>query len=518
MEAIKTLREIICVLTTEEKASIRSYLRTFVLEWKGETNKGLQLFDYLTSLENRKVSTDQIELAIYKKPNTPALKKLANRTRHKVQEALIIDVNIDREGMYPERVKAIVDVRKKLIQGLILHRRGLVKLAKRMFDGIVEQCIKYEFYEEHLFALRTLIRSRSLEEGDKHLPHLMKKYLECDHTKNAVLRAEIYFTQITAPKDFHSELKIDNTRLREMLDQMRDDFSANGSATIGHYYLQLEAQNYQDGGDYKKARTELLNDLKLIQNSPSIKTPDNLIGVLLNLADNDLYLGQFERARLKANEAMQLCRIASHNYEICAELMFYSRFYNREYKLAQDMLQEFIPSEDESLNFRAGKRSYFLAATNFMLKDYNATAKSLNVVNPIDSDKDGWFLAIKILQIMSAIELNEFDEATAKTEALRKYFANGNGANNKRAKLIHSILNNLSNNGYNFKSIYQEQKSFFDMMSDGGELEWKVKSSELVVFHQWFFAKAARQELVLEIPPHQPQAKTKIADKSNADD
>lgn len=516
MEAIRILREIISKLTSDEKATIRTYLKVFVLQGKGDSNRGVILFDYLTSLGDRSQTIENIELAVYKKSNKPALKRLANRTRIKVLEALIIDINVDRENIYSERVAANIDVRKKLTQAQILHRRGSMKIARNMIERVVDQCRKYELYEEQLIALRILIKSRTLDEGDKRLEELLKQYNECDYAKSAVMRAEINHTKIISQNDFHEEQSINPTVLRTMLDEMYEDFKQTNSAQIGNYYYHLEAQNCQQLRDYTKARTALLNNFKIIKKFPAINTFDNIIGVLLNLSYNDLFLGQFEHAFKKAEQAIKYCPTGNNNYEFCIEYMFYAKYYKGEYQIAHNLIYQYLPSEDQKANFRAGKRSYFLAATYFMLEDFQTAKRYLNLINPIEADKEGWNLGIKILQIMTDIELSDSDEATAKIEALKKYFANGNGTTNHRAKLINNIFLSLSYNGFNFKVIFQEQKSILQMLGEKiGDLEWKVKSSEMVIFHQWFFAKMSRQKFIQSIPSFQLENKKETVVKEN---
>lgn len=506
MEAIKTLHEVISALTAEEKVTVRTYLGTFIPDAKNEQyKKGVLLFDLLSSMETHKLNIERIEQAVYKKPNKPALKKLANRIYTKVLDGLIIYVNVDRNGAYSQRSKATIDVRKQITQAQILHNRGKINFAKRMFDSIIQTCTAYELYEEQMIALRVLIRTRSLKEGDSHLSSLMKKYLKCEKAKKALMRAEIYFTQITAPQDFRASMKIDQQQLRNMLDEMRDDATSTGSSQISHYYFQLEAQNHQEAGDYLKARRELLNDLKLIQTQAALQSEGYLFSALANIADNDLYLGQFDRSFTKANEAMLQRKKGSHDYEISVEIMFYAKFFSGEFEFARNLLIRYIPSEEHSTNFRSGKRTYFLAATFFMLKDFTSAAKLLSIVNPIDSDKDGWALGIKFLQILNAIELYELDEASTRIEALRKYFASGKSENDHRAKMIHNILISLSYNGYNFKPIYQEQKTFFDLLGKPSQYQWRLKSPELIIFQQWFFAKVVRHDFVQEIRSFQSE-------------
>ncbi|MEO5641775.1 MAG: hypothetical protein ABIQ40_01225 [Bacteroidia bacterium] len=504
MEAIFNLRAIIGKLYSEEKVSIRAYLKLFQEKGKADTNRGLTLFEYLVTLENRKKDIHEIELAIYKKSNKPALKKLANRTKEKVLEALILDVNVDRAGVYSNRTLANIEVRKKLTQAQILNGRGLRQLASTMFEKIVDQCMKFELYDELLTALRILITTRTLEEGRKQLPEMLEQFQKYDYAKNAVMYAEINHRKVVSGNAFHSDKNINQKELRDILDGMYEDYVKTDSSQIGFYYYHLEAQNYQQSRDYLKARKELLNGYRLIQKYDAINIPNNEIGVLINLADNDLYLSKFDRTFDKAEEASQLCKSGSFNYEQCIELMFYAKYYKGEHQIASNILFQLLPSEDQTTNFRTGRRSYFLASTYFMQEDYRTALRWVSLINPIEADKEGWNLGIKVLQIMTAIELNEFDDATAKIDALRKYFENGNGGTNHRAQMINNIFLSLSYNGYNFKAIYQEQRSLIDMLGERvGELEWMIKSSEMVIFHQWFVAKATRQVFTQKVISYQ---------------
>lgn len=500
MEAIRLLREVIGKLTSEEKASIKTYLKVFVLDIKEKSNRGLQLYEYLISIENKKVSIEEMELAIYKKPNTPALKRLANRTKNKILEALITDINVDREGVYTKRTWVNIDVRKKLTQAQILHGRGLVKYAEAMFENVIELCNEYELYEEQLIGLRNLIKLQAVTEGDKQLNDLLNRYKQCDKAKDAMLDAELKFYRTTARTDFYSESKTDQKEVSAMLDKMRDDFKTYDSAHIGYYYYYIEALNYQQIRNYKKARASLSNIVKLVQNYPAIRTNERLLGALVNLADNDLYLVQFERTYTTAIDALPLTKKGRVNFEICVELMFYAKYYSGEYNAACSLLLEHIPKETNSAKFREGKRNYFMAAAFFMLKDYSTVVKMLSVSNPMEVDKEGWDIGIKILHILTAIELNQLDDATGKIEAMRKYFSYGHGADRPRVRLIHTLLQSLSYNGYNFKATFHEHKTSYEVLNDlNGECGWNIKSFEMVIFHQWFFAKVSNQNFIQEV-------------------
>lgn len=460
----------------------------------GDSNKGLVLFDYLATLEGRKLNLADLQVTLYKKPNRDALKRLANRTRKKVLESMSLEVNVSRAGAYPKKIVFNIDVRKELSQAQMLHRRGERGEARKMLERAATSCKKYELYEELSMTLRMLMKSRSLEDGDKDLADLMKRYRESESAKDALLRAEIFHAKVVAKNDFNSSGNTDQANLQLMLEQMQDDFQKTDSAQIGSYYYLLEAQKYQWLRQYKMARNSLTNNFKLVMQYPAIRTDDNIAAALLNLADNDLYIGNFERTFNQAEKTLTYCKKNNHNYEAAVELMFYAKYFKGEYLTAQNLLLQLIPSEKKSKNFRDGKRSYLLAATQFMLQDFQSAMTYLHQTNPITEDKQDWNTGIKILQIMTAIELEDAEGATLKIDSLRKYFENGNAEKNHRAKLINTLLAALTYNGFKFKAVFQEMNSMLNMLAEkSGALAWEIKTSEMVVFHSWFKAKAANQ-------------------------
>jgi tetratricopeptide (TPR) repeat protein len=288
---------------------------------------------------------------------------------------------------------------------------------------------------------------------------------------------------------------------------MSEDFKTTRSIQVGYYYYYIETYYNQLKRNFSAARRSLLSLQRLLESGPAMNIPEMKGGVLVNLGENDLYLGEFKRSYEHLDKAQTYFKKHNLNYEQWREYLFYAKFYGGEYEIASHIIFELQPDVASQNNFRKGKRGFLLASTYFMLGDFTTTLRHINHINPIKADKEGWNLGIKLLHIMTLIELNDFDQATAKIDSLRKDFENGK--QNDRAKMICNIFHSLSYNGYNFKTTYQSEKSAIEMLaSNSGALAWQIKSSEMVLFHQWIFTKAFRQKFVQVI--HSSQLKESL--------
>ena len=56
--------------------------------------------------------------------------------------------------------------------------------------------------------------------------------------------------------------------------------------------------------------------------------------------------------------------------------------------------------------------------------------------------------------------------------------------------MILRILLKLINEGFDFEKVYNQRKKYFDLLeSNDPEYVWKIKSPELIIFHEWFKKK-----------------------------
>ena len=519
MDALEVVRELIRHLTEEERQTVRVYISSFFQ--KGKSSRSVTLYDLIVADLKKKEGTEttakEFESTLYGQQSEANFSRLLYRLREKILEALIIDVNVNREDAYAERTKVNIEVRKNLTQIQILRSRGLKSIAQTILSKVIEQCKKYELFEELLLGLRLQIDVYSEDFGDKHQSKLIAQYEKYNFAMNAVLRAEVNRGKVHSAVDFKSGLTAKVEWLKEMLDQMNTDYRKSTSAQVGFYYFYILTQYYQLQGQYKNARKTLLDNLKLLDTHAGIFTPIRVGNIKLNLADNDLFLREFDRCFKVATESQRYFKATSFNHTQAVELMFYSQYYSSSYSLAREILLQLLPDLDETtgVQYRQGKRLYLLGCTCFMLKDFETAFKLTNRFNnPIEEDREGWNVGMRILTVLSLIELNQLDDATTKVLVLSNFVDSlEKDKVTTRLKHIAVILRKLSNAGFDFKRFYQKEKEKLDSLT---ELQWSPKSPEMIIVDQWIRAKVFKREFIQEIPVlQQLSTQSPIAHKSN---
>jgi tetratricopeptide (TPR) repeat protein len=512
MEAINSIKRIISKMPEEEREVLRNYLRVFnergKINQRGKKNvknKSLQLFDLLASKANEQEDERDIEYMVYGKHQSPGtFSRLVLRVRNKIFESLIIDVNINRPNAYSERVKAAIEVRKRLTVAQIIQSRGLRNESGEMFEEIITIGKKYELYEELLLAIRLYISHLTMTTNNKGVAKLLEMYEKYDDCKNAALKAEMRYNEVLIKADYYSGKDVDTVWLENILDNLRIDYKRTGSAQVGFHFFYIESQFFQASGEYKNARESLEDLIRLLDARPSIYTKMRQGAAMLNMADNDIYLLQFERCFGTAYQSLKFFNEGSFNHGQGIDLMFYSKFYTRKYLRALEFIEVVLPKKVEKteIDFRVGKRLFLKANCLFMLRDFPEALKLLNELNPIEDDKEGWNAGVRILTIMCLLELDLHEEATTKIQALATFIStNGKNSFPERTRLIYSLLLKFKPANFNFATIYQKEKAKIEQLNSAeGNLRWKIKSPEMVIFNQWLLAKTFNQKFVQTIP------------------
>lgn len=512
MDVIESIQRITSRLSEEETATARSYLTTF--SQKGKEARASRLFDMIVehnrSNPNQKLNFKELEVALYGTPSSTNFTRLAYRLKEKILESLVLDVNANREGAYDDRTKINIEVRKNITQAQILQSRGLHDISESILEKVIQSCKKYEIFEELLLAIRLMINLRRPEDGGKNLAGWLAMYEKYDYVKSALVRAEAGMCRVHAELDFKAGENAKAEWLKSIMDDMIFDYGKTSCAHIGFNFFYLQAQYYQIIRDYENARKSLVDNLNLLETHPSIFTKIRMGNVLSNIADNDLYLRQFVRCQKTATKAMLHFNESSFNYQQATELIFYAQFYRGDYKAAKATILQLLPDVEEvnELKYKEGKRIYLLACTNFMLRDFSGTLKLANrITNPIEADKEGWNIGLRILTIMALIESDKSDEATSRIAAL-KSFVESVGKENltERSMTIIYLLRKLSNASFDFKILYQKEKERIETLH---ELAWIPKSPEMVIADQWMLAKIFKRPLELELNRYVTEQKIK---------
>jgi hypothetical protein len=129
--------------------------------------------------------------------------------------------------------------------------------------------------------------------------------------------------------------------------------------------------------------------------------------------------------------------------------------------------------------------------------DYKKSNIQLQDTKEIENEKEGWNIGIRLLQIFLTLETEKIDLADQRIESLRKHIERTSKMKSvrKRDVVIFRILRHLAMNGFDFKETWLDKKKDFVLLqSEMSDYKWIPRSHELIIFHQWFEAKARQKK------------------------
>ncbi|TND08547.1 MAG: hypothetical protein FD123_2051 [Bacteroidetes bacterium] len=512
--ALKSISRLLDVLSDDEHAILRMYLRSFHKRGEKAVTKAMRLYEILMSKDaGRTLNENEAMYAIYGEMGVVAFDRLILRLRDKILETLLLDVNVKREDAYSERARAIIEVRKRLLCAQILIERGDHELAVFLFSAVAEKARLFEIYDDLQAALLHLYKIQSLVKGIKFAQKYLDEYKHSEYCRHAVAEAEISYHNLIVRDDYSTKGETGIQELEATIEELAKYYEASNSAVVGYYYYYLKAHLYEIIDDYPRVRKALYEILHLLEKRQSIYTETRKGLVLASIAENALYSFQFEQALNNGRESLKYLKTGSFNYQHAKEVIILSLFYSGEYEKALDNINSVLAQDIETIGeFRKGKYDYFKACTLFMLKRYEQAGQILAVINPIENDTEGWNIGIRILTIMNTLEVLQDDEASGRIHNLNMHLRTISKDKGKqgRARLIYEILRDIVKYHFDYRQVFENAKLVIENLDRAdGNNAWKIRSSELVIFHLWFVAKATSTPFVQKFPV-QASAKSSV--------
>lgn len=216
--------------------------------------------------------------------------------------------------------------------------------------------------------------------------------------------------------------------------------------------------------------------------------------IIMNIANNELLIFDFNKCLLDINKSINFFIDSPINTAVNNDLLFYPHFYTNKIEKAEKIIEElYHASRSAKTPFQNSKRAYLLACVKTFKGNYAESNDLLKEVKEIEKDKEGWGIGVLVLAAMNFIELENFEKAIRSIEKL-KQLAAGKAAGKivrKRNMLILEILEYLMESDGDFKKTLKNKLPLFNRLeSNHTEYRWKIKSPELIIFHEWFRSKA----------------------------
>ncbi len=490
------LQSLVKSLDKQELGVLKTYLTAFSGRKEGGTIT-LKLLDLLLSTKEI-LSDDDCSKTLYGKPKDNRFEKLKSRLKSKVLDSLINDINIDRYNDWEDIDLIAIKVRKRLTEYFILNfSRPSEPTLRQLLDEILLTSKKYEIYSVLIEALKQKKYNDESKKGEKYFDKLNKEidhYNEC--LEGTRLANDLYY-KISLKQNFSTTIEKEKFIhfLINSIEILKEKNKKISSPYVEYYLLNIEANYYIFLEDYSKAirKCQLLE--VLIKSNVSVYRKQRIGSNLFRLNQCEIYLGNYKKSIEYAKSSQKYFPANSVNYLNSKEVEFYSLFYNCDL-LNSIEVSSFLTNgiNDFAGKFRISKYSYFHANVLFVQGKFHETLKTLRENNSISEDKTGWDLGLRVLIILSYVELDKLDLVENALDALRKRHERSEDRDKPiraRDKIIYRILNTLVANSYNFENtMIDEAENIRLLKSTDKEYRWEHFSHELVKFHEWMDKKA----------------------------
>ena len=492
---MEELHSLLHSLSRAQLRLIRNYLSCF--SSRGETEaKTLRLVELLLEDVSHIPSLDECSRLVYQTPPDTKILKLKSRLKAKVFDALLLDINIDRKGLFGKSELMPLKLRKKLAQfSYLYYKHGNKPIVKQLLDEIISYSKQYEFYHGVIEGLKYKKYYKGFRIGEKEFTELNTELRYYQYCHDATVKAMDYYYLMIMKTNFQGNR--DNKKmqsfLRESISDLKKDYEYTNSSNVGYYLKFLEQVYFENSNDFSAAREACIEQLAITNNNIAVYRKQRIGIIYDNIAQFDLLLGDYDRAFNNAVAAQKHLIKKSANYFVSKEIEFEALFYSGQYQKAKTVSGTLINAiASQTGDFRYSIYRYLRANALFMLNEPKESLKLLSEKQVLSKDKVGWEVGIRILTILCHIEMNNFDYTTQLIDGLRRHIDRQSkfAEIKERDKLITKVLQHMSKRGFAHGQISVKEISILKQLASGDKkCKWKALTPELIPFHEWVVKK-----------------------------
>ncbi len=402
---------------------------------KSSQSQVQQLYE---GISEGKINEDEDIIAVFF-PNSDNSAFYASRLKKRLKKRLtntlfFVDVN---QQSFNEHNRAYIICYKQVTASKILFGLNARQASVPLAEEALKLALEFEFVELILSLARDLQLYYGTITGEKKKLERMGEILD-QFTK--VLQAEIqvekYYATImnhfVASKATKPEIKDEVEQCAKQIEELFKEISSPRFNFFGYLILTLR---YEVANDYKNTLKICEKALAYFEPIASKVSIGNIFSFALKVLAYEIYLGNFEAAKIAAEKCFQFSREGTYNWFLTCDYAIISGFHSKNF---QDAYLFYDKAASHS-NFEKQPSStrerwyileayiyYFLFTKKLTVSDQNTfkkfrLSKFLNNVPVHFKDKRGANVSIIVLQILFLLQQKKYNEIIDRTDSLKTY-------------------------------------------------------------------------------------------------
>lgn len=472
------------------------------------SNREVKLFYKYNALSGKKTNNLKIRLFEIAKQNPEisdieAAKILGKKVdaafsmlKHRLQEDIfkVLVFSIDETKFHSKTFKARYEVFRLLAQSVILITRNLQHLSNEIIQKAERIAQEYELIGPSIIINEMLVNSYQAAKGPVAYNKFKQSIFTDINKQQALATAQDLFKQLTVPNLFVVNRNKSKTEIaKHSSEQLEILNELHPSARLTFLYLRSQMEYSELTHDFQTNFETAGKFLELVKNNPPVSTSDNIGGANMLLAEASLRLHNWENTLKYISESEKYFFKNSINYVTLMTIKYMLFVQTKSYTQAYELVQEIRQLKSiKRGSFQYSKWIYYEANIKFLQGDFQGSMNLLKRHSFLKSDKSGWRIGFKILEMLCIIEIGHYDWLPYRLETFRKLLKDISKENISRPTLIHKILLKLTRENFDFSTT--DRKTFAELnllRTDKGEYYRDPISYEIIPFDTWWDDKMA---------------------------
>ena len=377
---------------------------------------------------------------------------------------------------------------KKLTQAYVLLFRGAKEESSLILENVRILTVRYELVAERIQMLH-LLRENFIGVGSSSSFLKLNEEIARDmEAYQALLQVEeksVLLSSAEHAKSVHNAEKLDDWW--ERVEELRAYYEKHKLSRIGFWYYMAATEFHTARRDFTTVLELGLDFLKLVENSPAIRSKNNIAGVNQTVGSAQMELRQFSQAIKHLAVSEKLFPAAGFNRLQCLQFLVLA-------EIANDDLNAALTTIDKALSHpRIAAREHLLpqwlfikASVQFLLGDASAAFKTLNQNGYLLKQQDEWNIQFRLLEMMLLIEQRDEEWLEFKLDATRKFLTRHKSLDSFRVRTAIDVMGNLSRKGLNFEQISEKNLELLKLsLSEAQGCEWNPVGFEIARLDLW---------------------------------